>query len=153
MIHSTSPSATASLNGLIGLLKQRLHSNGKAKSTDASGNTIYVDIDIFSEETLAAFIQLSLSSFNQVPQFTYFTLEDTNVLRTFAEVLIEGAVIHALASKSLIERGREFTMADNGISFTPPSVSELMNTQYCTLLAHHWEKLKTIKARISEFKK
>lgn len=95
---------------------------------------------------------MSLSDFNQVPHFTFFTLEDTKVIHTFTEVLVEGAVLSALASKALIERGREFQIVDGGVKFDPPTVSELMNTQYSTLLGFHWEKLKTIKSRITEFK-
>lgn len=142
----------ANLNWLVSLLKQRLQSSGKAKSTDTNGNIIYVDMDIFARETLEAFIYLSLSDFNQVPSFTLFTLEDSDIIDTFAEVLVEGAVLSALASKSLIERGREFTIVDKGLTFEPPTVSELMNTQYSTLLRYHWEKLKAIKARINEFR-
>ncbi len=148
----TNKTAEANLNNLVTLLKQRLQSSGKAKSVDTNGNTIYVDTDIFSKESLEAFIQLSLSDFNQVPHFTFFTLEDTKVINTFTDVLVEGAVLSALASKALIERGREFQIVDNGITVDPPTVSELMNTQYSTLLGFHWEKLKTIKARITEFK-
>lgn len=141
------------LNKLVTLLKQRLQSGGgKAKTVDTNGNTIYVDTDIFSKESLEAFIQLSLSDFNQVPHFTFFTLEDSKVIDTFADVLVEGAVLSALASKALVERGREFQIVDNGITMEPPTISELLNTQYSTLLGFHWEKLKTIKARITEFK-
>ena len=141
------------LDWLVGLLKQRLQSSGKQKSQDDQGNVIYVDVDIFSTESLEAFIYLSLSNFNQVPYFTFYKLEDSYVIDIFAETLVEGAVLYALASKALIERGREFQLVDSGVHFEPPTVSELMNTQYCTLLNYHWEKLKTIKGRITEFKK
>ena len=66
-------------------------------------------------------------------------------METFAEVLVEGATLYALASQALLERGREFQMSDNGISFDPPNLSELLNTQYSILLVHHWDKLKLIK--------
>jgi hypothetical protein len=140
------------LDWLVGLLKQRLQSSGKAKANDTHGNVIYVDVDIFAKETLETFIHLSLSDFNQVPYFTFFTMEDSKIVDTFADVLVEGAVLSALASKALIERGREFQIVDSGITFDPPTVSDLMNTQYSTLLGYHWEKLKTIKSRITEFK-
>lgn len=144
--------AQTNLNNLVTLLKQRLQSSGKAKAHDTVGNVVYIDTDIFSKDSLEAFIELSLSDFNQVPYFTFFTLDDTKVINTFTEVLVEGAVLSALASKALIERGREFQIVDSGVTFDPPTVSELMNTQYSTLLQYHWEKLKTIKARITEFK-
>jgi len=152
MKHDISATATANLNDLIGLLKQRLQSSGKAKATDTHGNITYIDTDIFSRESLEAFIYLSLSDFNQVPQFTFFTLEDTKFIKIFTDILVEGAVVYALGSKALVEKGREFQITDGGITFDPPTVSDLLNTQYSALLRFHWEKLKTIKSRISEFK-
>lgn len=140
---------------LVGLLQNRLRSNGKAKSSDKVGNTIYIDVDIYSEEVLKSFIALSISEFNQIPYFTFFTLDDDDFINLFAEVLVEGGTIYALASQALIERGREFTVIDNGLNMYPPSMAEMLNTQYQTILTHHWEKLKTIKASIQQltFKK
>jgi hypothetical protein len=153
MSHQLSNTGERNLTNLVGLLKARLQSNGKTKSADKDGNTIYVDCDIYGNETLAAFIGLSVSDFNQVPYFTNFTLEDSRFVDCFTEVLVEGATLYALSSQALIERGREFYIGDDGINFVPPNVSEMLNTQYSTLLSHHWEKLKTIKSRITEFKK
>lgn len=131
---------------LVGLLKQRLQSAGKAKSLDEFGNTIYIDIDIYSRAMLRAFVELSISSFNQTPYFSFFTLDDSPFVDTFAEVLVEGATLYALSSQALIERGREFQLTDTGISFNPPSISEMLNTQFSTILVHHWDKLKVIKS-------
>ncbi len=137
--------AIKNINKLIKSLKARLNSAGKAKSSDAYGNTVYVDCDIFSVDMLTTFIATALWDFNQVPYFTFFDFDDTDFIEQFGEVLVEGATLYSLASKALIERGREFQITDNGLNFNPPTVSELMNTQYSTLLAHYWEKLKYIK--------
>lgn len=144
-----SPTACININKLLTLMKSRLHSSGKAKSQDQHGNIIYVDCDIFSNDMLAHFLILSLSNFNQTPSFTFFTFDDTDVIDTFAEVLVMGGVLQALASKALIERGREFQMSDDGVNFNPPNVSELMNTQYSTLIGLHFDKLKNIKSEHS----
>src|SRR5579885_3265447 len=137
--------ALANINKLIKSLRARLNSSGKAKSADAYGNVIYVDSNIFSVDMLATFIATALWDFNQVPYFTFFTFDDEDFVEQFGEILVEGATLYALASKSLIERGREFQITDNGLNFNPPTVSELMQTQYSTLLSHYWEKLKYIK--------
>lgn len=142
---SYSQCATANINKLIKALRARLNSSGKAKASDAYGNTVYVDCDIFSVAMLTTFLATALSDFNQVPYFTFFTFDDDDFVNQFLEILVEGATLYALASKALIERGREFQITDNGLSFTPPSISELMQTQYSTLLSHYWEKLKYIK--------
>lgn len=140
-------------NNLLALLKNRLQSNGKSQSRDKYNNIIYVDCDIYSNETLLSFIELALSEFNQTPHFTFYTLENSRFVDCFAEVLVEGATLYALSSKALIERGREFLIQDDGVHFAPPAVSDMLNTQFSTLLSHHWDKLKIIKASISEFDK
>jgi len=140
-----SQAAIININHLIKSLKMRLNSSGKAKSVDPYGNTVYVDCDIFSVDMLTTFIATALWDFNQVPYFTFFEFDDNDFVKQFGEILVEGATLYALASKSLIERGREFQLTDNGLSFSPPTVSELMQTQYSTLLSHYWEKLKYIK--------
>lgn len=140
--------ATKNINKLMKSLKARLNSSGKAKSVDSFGNVIYVDCDIFSIDMLTTFLSTALWDFNQVPFFTFFTFDDDSFVEQFGEVLVEGATLHSLASKALIERGREFQFTDNGLNFNPPTVSELMSTQYSTLLTHYWEKLKFIKASL-----
>lgn len=143
-----SQAAIKNINKLLKSLKARLNSAGKAKSTDKYGNVIYVDCDIFSIDMLVTFLATALWDFNQVPFFTFFTFDDDNFVEQFGEILVEGATLYSLASKSLIERGREFQITDNGLNFNPPTVSELMNTQYSALLTHYWEKLKMIKASL-----
>jgi hypothetical protein len=140
-----SQEATKNINKLVKSLRARLNSAGKAKATDPYGNVVYVDCDIFSTETLVTMIATALWDFNQVPYFTFFQFDDDNFVEQFGEILVEGATLYALASKALIERGREFQLTDNGINFNLPTVSELMMTQYSALLAHYWEKLKYIK--------
>lgn len=137
--------AINNINKLIKSLRARLNSRGKSRSTDSFGNVIYVDCDIFSVDMLVTFLATALWDFNQVPYFTFFDFDDSAFVEQFGEILVEGATLYALASKALIERGREYQITDNGINFNPPSVSELMNTQYSTLLTHYWEKLKYIK--------
>jgi hypothetical protein len=137
--------ATKNINKLMKVLRARLNSAGKAKSTDSYGNVIYVDCDIFSVDMLTTFLASALWDFNQVPFFTFFTFDDDGFVDQFGEILVEGATLYSLASKALIERGREFQITDNGLNFNPPTVSELMTTQYSTLLSHYYEKLKYIK--------
>lgn len=137
--------AILNINKLIKTLRSRLNSSGKSKSKDAFGNVIYIDCDIFSTDMLVSFLANAISDFNQVPYFTFFTFEDTLIVDQFHDIIVEGATLMALASQALIERGREFQITDNGVNFTPPMVSELLNTQYTTLLTQFYDKLKYIK--------
>lgn len=143
-----SQTAIRNINVLIKTLRARLDSRGKATVKDEFGNDILIDCDIYSVEQLTSFLANSISLFNEIPHFTFYTFEDTEFIKIFHDVIVQGATLMALASKSLLERGREFQFSDNGISFTPPTVSELMNTQWGTELNNHWEKVKLIKANM-----
>jgi hypothetical protein len=139
---------------LVSLLQDRLNDKSKVKSVDSVGNVVYIDCNIYSKSVLESFIDLSISEFNQTPSFTDFSLGNSRFVDCFAEVLVEGAVLYALSSQALIERGREFTISDNGgVEFNPPAVADMLNTQFSTLLGHHWEKLKHIKVHINTFKR
>jgi hypothetical protein len=145
-----SQSAIHNLNILMDLLRRRLQSSGRHKVFDANGNEVYENCDIFSVDELYSFLCCALSEFNQTPHFTAFTFDDPMILN-FADILVEGGYIMALASKALIEKGREFTISDNGLSFQPPAVSELLNSQMSTLLTGYRDKLKLIKHQFKSF--
>lgn len=137
--------ATQNINKLLKTLKARFNSAGKSVSTDSFGNQIYVDCDIYTVDVLVTFIANSLTLFNQIPHFTFFTFNDTEIIDQFHDIIVQGATLMALSSKALIERGREFNISDNGVQFTPPTVSELLNTEWQAELSNHMEKLKLIK--------
>lgn len=140
-----SQTATRNINKLLKTLKARLNNDGMAQTTDEFGNIQYITCSIFSNDMLATFVANALTDFNQIPYFTFFTFEDTAIIDQFHDILVEGATIFALASQALIERGREYQLTDNGVNFTPPGVSEILNTQYNTMLTNYFEKLKLIK--------
>jgi hypothetical protein len=152
-MNELSPTGQANLDRLVTLLQVRLSSAAKAATSfpDKDGNVKYVDIDIYGRETLIAFLYLSLSEFNQTPYFSFFTFEDTKLIELVTDLLVEGATLSALASKALTEKGREFKMIDNGLAFDPPPVSDLLQSQWATLLGHHWQKLQVVKGNILDF--
>ena len=143
-----SQEAIEGINKLLRSLKARLNSSGKAKSTDSYGNVTYVSCDIFSVDVLTTFLATALWEFNRIPFFTSFDFDDDGFVKQFGAVLVEYATLQALASKALIERGREFQFTDNGLNFNPPTVSEMMMTQYGQLLTNYWERVKFIKASL-----
>jgi len=137
--------AICNINDLIKKLRAELDSSGKSFMQDEFGNDVFTDCDIYTVDQLVTFLVYSLSMFNQVPHFTLFTFEDTDIMQQFCSILVEGAVIQALASKMLLERGREFQITDQGLNFNPPTVSELMSTEWSGLLTHHKEIVQMIK--------
>ena len=148
-----SQNAIKNINKLIKSLKARLNSWGKAKSKDSFGNTIYVDCDIFTVDQLVTFLATALWDFNQVPYFTYFTFDDDAFVDQFGEILVEGATIQGLLSKALTERGREYNISDNGLSFTPPGMSDMLKGQADAMLTVYTSKLQTIKNSLRPFPK
>jgi hypothetical protein len=143
---SYSQRAIRNINKLIAMVKMRVGNDAKAKTEDVWGNTTFVSCDIFSISTITTAIATSITSFNQIPFFTFFTFEDTQFIEQFAEILVEGATYNLLAAQALLEQGKQFTITDQGASYTPPAVGEMLNTQYGGLLTHYWEKLKYIKS-------
>jgi hypothetical protein len=140
-----SQEAIKNINKLLKLLKRRLNSSGKVKTTDQYGNVIYVDCDIFSVDQLVTFLAGALWDFNQIPYFTYFQFDDDQFVNQFGEILVEGATLYALSSRALIEKGNEINVSDNGINFTLPTVSDLLNSQWSTQFTQYWDRLKYIK--------
>lgn len=140
-----SQTALANINILLELLRARLKSAGKRVTKDSFGNEQYSDCDIFSVSQMVEFLIWSLSEFNSTPYFTNFTFDDSEIIRQFSAVLVDGATLIALSSQALIERGREYSITDNGISVVIPSISELLNTQWNTMLSNHRERVVFIK--------
>lgn len=98
----------------------------------------------FSAAELSAFLDVSLSEFNGTPMFTYFTWKTID-LRRFLHIIVEGALLQALGAQSLIEAGREFTVNDNGISFTPAQVSAALQNQFSARFSQYKQDLNFIK--------
>jgi hypothetical protein len=130
--------AIKNINKILAILRARLNSSGKAYVKDEFGNEELVDCDIYTIPQLVLFIIAALDAFNMIPHFTEFTFEDTDFFGMFGEIIVRFALIYALSSKALIERGREFQINDNGVTFQPPGVSDILMTQYSSEY-QHWE--------------
>lgn len=143
-----SQTAICNINNLLKSLRARLKARGKARRTDEYGNAIYKDCDIFTVDELVSFLCESLQMFNEIPHFTMFTWEDTPIIEQFGDILVQGGLYLALGAQALIERGREFNIQDNGIGFTPPTISELLNTQYQKEMDAWYDKAKLIKVNM-----
>lgn len=137
--------AISNINILMAMVKARLASSGLSKMIDAAGNVTYANCDIFSVEQLTVFLAGALSAFNEIPTFTAFTFESTEIMKIFGEVIVQHAVLWALSSKSLSETGREFTITDNGVAFNPPSIGSRLNEQFNTELGNWDAKVRLIK--------
>ena len=146
--HTFTEEEVEGINKLLRILKKRLKNDGTRKVSDGAGGFIDEACSIFSNDELICFLINSLSEFNQIPHFSDFQFSDNQIQNIFSAIIIQGAVLLALAAQALIERGREFVITDNGVTYQPPAVSEILNTQYATQLADYKEKLKFIKINL-----
>ena len=143
-----SQTAMMNINLLMKTLRARLDSRGKATVTDSFGNDILVDCDIFTIDSMVSFIENALTYFNLIPHFTNFSFNDTETISQFHHLIVQGASIMALGGKALLERGREFQFTDQGINFNPPTVSELMNTEWAAEMLAYREDVKLVKSNM-----
>ena len=100
-------------------------------------------LTLFTTYQLMLFLTSSFSIFNQIPPFTNFTFEDTEFVNEFRDLILKGAEISGLAAEELIERGKDFPILDLG--FQPPSISDILNTQYSAEFADWQEEVKRTK--------
>lgn len=133
------------INILLKMLKCRVKNDGVRKVPDGEGGYVEIPCSVFTDTELICFLVNSLSSFNQYPHFTQFLFSNPQMYTIFAEIIVQGAVLLALAAQALIEKGREFSISDNGVTYQPPQVSDILNNQYSAQLADYKEKLKMIK--------
>ncbi len=144
------------INTLLKSLKARLRSTGLkpvrdsfgAIEFDAYGEMVMVECDLFSDEILIIYLQEALSEFNMVPFFTSYNFADPIVYQLFASAIVEIAYIYAIASQSLLERGRDFTISDSGTSYIPPQLGDFLASHYSVWLTSSRERLKFIKNSI-----
>jgi hypothetical protein len=136
------------INVLLKFLKARLKNDGVRKVPDGAGGYTESQCNVFSNAELICFLVNGLSGFNQYPHFTQFKFSDPQIYTLFADIVVQGGVLLALAAQALIERGREFSINDNGVTYQPPQISEILNSQYSAQLADYKEKLKMIKSSL-----
>lgn len=144
------------INILLKLLKARLRSTGVRPVrddfgsfvTDGYGELLTEECNVFDDDTLVCFLCQALSEFNMIPFFTTYGFHDQIIQTLFSAAIVEGAYIFALASQALIEKGRDFTITDGGISYQPPQLGDFLQAHYGTWLTSYRERLKFMKNSI-----
>jgi len=151
-----SPGGVINVLLLMKLLRVRLGSDGVRRKrdqygryiTDATGNYVLEPCNVFTTEELYIFLKASLAEFNSVPHFTSFTFNDTNFVNMFQHELTEGAFIMSMALQGLREKGREFQMTDDGLSYQPPQIADYLKGMMSEYMTSYRERLKTIKCQM-----
>ena len=140
---------------LMKLLRIRLASDGVRRKRDKygqyiidnNGNYVMEPCNVFTTEELYTFLKASLAEFNSIPHFTSFTFDDPNFVNTFQQELTEGAFIMAMATQGLREKGREFQMTDDGLSYQPPQIADYLKGLLSDFMNSYRERIKFIKCQ------
>lgn len=122
---------------LLPQLNSLLANIGKQKSLDKDGNTVYADMKIFSDEDLEVFLQLAESA-------TKSSLKVENAV-LHPDLVVEYAMYLALMQKSLVEKGREFAIEDNGMYYNPPNLSNHMMDVAANVINNWFRKVQLIR--------
>lgn len=141
---------------LMKLLRTRLASDGVRRKRDqygrylldAKGNYIMEPCNVFSTDELYTFLKASLAEFNSIPHFTSFTFNDHYIINTFQHELTEGAFILSMALQGLREKGREFQMTDDGLSYQPPQIADYLKSYLTEFMTSYRQRLKDIKCQM-----
>lgn len=144
------------VNILLKFLKARLRSTGLKPARDvdgafildAQGDVVTEVCNVFDDETLICFLCQGLSEFNSVPFFTSFTFADNPTQTLFGQMIVEGAYVFAIASQALLEKGRDFSISDGGVSYQPPQLGDFLQSHYGTWLSSYRDRLKFVKNSI-----
>ena len=78
-------------------------------------------------------------------------MQINKIKKDMTEILsdvFDGATIMALSSQALVEKGRDFTISDGGISYQPPQLGDFLSSHYSQWLTAYRERLKFIKNSI-----
>lgn len=120
-------------HSLLSQLHVLLESVGQKKTVDAAGNVSYVTVKLFEDENLEVFLKLAEKATANVLK----TMYDVSVVNP--DLVVEYAFYLALTSRSLIEKGREYAIQDNGMYFDPPHVSAHM-INVASMVFENWLK-------------
>ncbi len=141
---------------LMKLLRVRLGSDNNRRKrdqfgrfvTDSNGNFVMEPCNVFTTEELYTFLKASLAEFNSIPHFTGFTFNDATFVNTFQHELTEGAFILGMALQGLREKGREFVMTDDGLSYQPPQIADYLKGYLTDFMTQYRERIKFIKCNM-----
>lgn len=100
----------------------------------------------FTEDEIDMYLEIGLSNFNQTPMFTGFRWGDLE--HRWLSLIMLGGQVAALYAQGLIEAGKEFSITDNGISFTPPPISGHMQSTASQLLGFYTTQLANVKGNM-----
>lgn len=125
---------------VIEKLNTLLSNAGQQKVVDDAGKTSYIPVKIFEDKDLQNFIELSETAVQNV-----LKKEPGVAIGLYPELVVEHAFYLALISRSLVEKGREYVIQDNGLAYEPPHISSHMSSLATTVFENWLRKVQLIR--------
>ena len=133
------------LDTLVDLVNFRIAATGKKPETDKDGNINYVESALFDRKDVERAISLSLAAFNMAVFPTYLKIEDEENMMQLSDLLVTYASYLLLVRQSLLEKGREYTIQDNGVGWTPPLLADFVYNVARELHENWWRAVTELK--------
>lgn len=93
----------------------------------------YAVVQTYTDDQIHFYLEISLQRLNLLfgkrLDIGELSLLDPETL-SWTDLLVQGAVITALAAKAAVERGREFGYEQEGVSWNPPDVASILMQQW-----------------------
>ncbi len=138
------------VNYYVKLVRARLADDGDVKAKDNYGNEISVKSQIYTDKQVLSYLEGSLQRLNVLlPKGLSFEATPVEVFE-LADLVVQGAVITALASRALLEKGRELAILDKGVEYCPPNISDTMMRQWEVEMVDYRSKIETVKSHFSQ---
>lgn len=130
----------------IKLVRARLADDNVVKSKDSSGNDVFFKSEIYTDEQIVSYLEGSLQRLNVLlPKGLSFEATPLEIFE-LTDLVVQGAVITALASKALLEKGREFSFLNGGIKYAPPNTSDILMRQWEVEMVDYRSKVEAVRS-------
>lgn len=110
------------IQSIVTALRSRLSDFGTKREIDTNGHVVITMSEVFSEDELIGFTSVAAMQAKWI--------KSGLSLDRYKAFVFQAALVAALGSKSLAERGREYKMSDNGIEYQSPTLSVVLMEQY-----------------------
>lgn len=124
----------------------------RTRLADDGNETLGNKPQVYTEEQILSYLEGSLQRLNGLlPNGLSFEATPVQVFE-LADLVVQGAVITALASKALLEKGREFPILDGvgSVAYHPPNVSDTMMRQWEVEMMDYRSKIELIRSNFSQ---
>lgn len=145
-------STLKSLTALTELVQFRIAAVSKQQIIEPNGNVKIVEASIFEPEDVQRALNLSLSAFNMSPPVTYLKFTDEENMDQLSDLLVTYAAHLLLTNKALVEKGREYSVKDNGIEYEAPQLGNFLLGTSDNLYRYWYERVRVLKTDPSFFR-